>query len=317
MGTGAERTPVEGSPSLSPGQVQESPPVHGDTPRPQADEPQAGKSPLAQETEAALEDRLYIYCVVDASEEKAFGPFGMGGRGDQVQTVCYRDVAAVVSRSPLVKYPISREHTMAHQRVMEMAMKEHTILPVRFDTVATARNGVHARERIRAEVLERRYEELKGLLLKMQAKTELGLKALWIEMDRVFQEIVEENGEIKRLKQHIASGHESPGYGERLTLGERVKQALDAKRAKEEAAILSALKGAYVERRQNKIMGDRMISNCAFLVETGSTEEFDQLVNQLSETYEGRVRLKYVGPVPPCNFVELVIELEAGDAEAS
>lgn len=264
---------------------------------------------------APADDRQYIYCVIDASQEKAFGSVGIGGCGDHVQTVCYRDIAAVLSRSPLVKYPISREHTMAHQQVMELAMKDHTILPVRFDTIATSRNGVDACERVRIEVLARRYEELKELLLNMQGKTELGLKALWIQMDGIFQEIVEENPAIKRLKGRIASGHESPGSGERFTLGEMVKDALDAKRIREETSILSGLKGAYVEHRRNKVFGDAMITNSAFLVETNRTEAFDQLINQLSETYEGRIRFKYVGPVPPCNFVELVILLEEGDAK--
>jgi len=260
--------------------------------------------------QAVAEDRQYIYCITDSEEEKTLGPVGIGDRDDPVQMVCYRDIAAVVSPSPLEKYSISREHTMAHQHVMETVMGEHTVLPVRFGTVAKSRNGVGVRERIRAEVLEQRYEELKGLLLEMKDKTELGLKALWIQMDKIFQEIVEESGQIKRLKERIAAGHESLGHGDRLALGEMVKEALDAKRIKEETAILSVLKGAYVEHRRNKIMGDRMITNSAFLVETDRTGAFDELVNWLSQTSEGRMHLKYVGPVPPCNFVELVIALE-------
>ncbi|MEW6684999.1 MAG: GvpL/GvpF family gas vesicle protein, partial [Candidatus Edwardsbacteria bacterium] len=58
-----------------------------------------------------------------------------------------------------------------------------------------------------------------------------------------------------------------------------------------------------------------MITNLAFLVEKPRVEEFDRLVDRLSTIYDGRIKFKYVGPVPPCNFVELVIVLEGESYE--
>jgi len=54
-----------------------------------------------------------------------------------------------------------------------------------------------------------------------------------------------------------------------------------------------------------------MLLNAAFLVEADRKErKFDNLINELSTKYEGRIKFKYVGPSPPCNFVELVITWE-------
>ena len=257
----------------------------------------------------------YIYCIIDAQEEKDFGPIGIGGRGDRVHSVVFKDIAAVISDSPIVKYPISRENTMAHMKVMEMIMNDYTILPAKFGTIAAGSKSRSPEERIRLEILKARYEELKDLLIRMSNKTELGLKALWINMETIFQEIVDENRDIRILKKRITLRNPAQAYGQRIKLGEMVKKALDAKRAKEEAEILKTLKGAYCELSRNKIFGDSMIANSAFLVDNGRIEEFDNLVKNLDSTYNGRTRLKYVGPVPPCNFVEFVITLKGEEDE--
>jgi len=45
----------------------------------------------------------------------------------------------------------------------------------------------------------------------------------------------------------------------------------------------------------------------AFLVETEREAEFDRRVEALGDAVDGRLRVKYVGPVPPSNFVEIVV----------
>ncbi|MFH1630590.1 MAG: GvpL/GvpF family gas vesicle protein, partial [Pseudomonadota bacterium] len=73
----------------------------------------------------------YIYAIVAADEERNFGTMGISGRSEEVFMVCYKDIGAVISPSPIVKYPVTRANTMAHQKVMEEAMKYYAMLPVR------------------------------------------------------------------------------------------------------------------------------------------------------------------------------------------
>ncbi len=268
----------------------------------------------------------YIYCIIGTDKEQKFAFPAIGSRKDEVHphtkifgvgvySICYQDIAAVISASPVMKYPISRENTMAHQKVLEGLMNDYTILPVKFGTVASSKDGVLSTERIKEEVLKVRYEELKDLLLKMDNKTELGLKAFWTDMRMVFQEIVEENSQIRRLRQKLFSKPATQPFGEKATLGEMVKNALERKKAKEEKDILNVLKKACVDWRSNKIFGDNMITNCSFLVERSKVEQFDRLVDKLATTYDGRIKFKYVGPIPPISFVELVIVLEGEKSE--
>lgn len=225
-------------------------------------------------------------------------------------TACYRDLAAVISNSPLLKYPITRVNTMAHQRVMEEVMRYHPILPVRFCTVAESKNGVSPEKRIEEHVLKKRYGEFQELLAVMADKVELGVKALWKNMVRIFQEIVEENEEIKRLKKEIAAMPPPQAHSKRIALGRKVKAALEAKKGKEERKILGPLKRLSVDCVKGRSVGDRMIANYAYLVETDREKEFDDQVAPIAERSNGRVELRYVGPVPPCNFVEIEVTWE-------
>jgi len=252
----------------------------------------------------------YIYCIMDDGKEKDFGSVGIGGRGDRVHSVVFRDISAVVSDSPVVRYSISRENMMVHMKAIEAAMNDCTVLPVKFGTIAPGSNSRSPEERIKHEILEARYRELKDLLNRMHSKMELGLKTIWMNMETIYQEILDENRDIRILKKRIVSRNPAQAHSQRMSLGEMVKKALDAKRSKEEAEILKTMKGVYYELRHNKVFGDSMVTNTAFLVDNNQIDEFDNLIERLESTYDGRAKFKYVGPVPPCNFVELVITLK-------
>ncbi len=268
------------------------------------------KAEMKNSADLSEEEGCYIYCLIGSSEDRKFAYPAIGGRGDEVYSISYQDIAAVVSASPVKKYLISRENTLAHQKILEELMNDFTVLPVKFSTVASSKNGSCAAERIREEVLNIRYEELKNLLLKMDGKIELGLKAFWVDMKTIFQEIVDENDEIKKMRRKLISKPTTQPFGEKATLGEMVKDALERKKAKEEKDILNVLKKACVDWRSNKVFGDEMITNSSFLVEKSEVGQFDGLVDKLGTTYDGRLKFKYVGLMPPINFVELVISLE-------
>lgn len=255
----------------------------------------------------------YIYCISDAQGEKEFGPLGIGDNRGKVYSVVYKEIAAVVSDSPVVDFSVSRENTIAHMKVIERVMSGKTVLPVSFSTVASGSTDRSPEERLRQEVLKTRYLELKNLLIRMNNKVEMGLKAIWADMEAVFKETVKENREIDMLKERLASGDFAGTYNRRIELGRMVKDALEAKRAFEEERILKEFNGAYSELCRNKTFGDKMVTNSSFLVDKSRLKEFDERVDGLSSSGNGRILFRYVGPVPPCNFVELVISLEGNE----
>ena len=250
----------------------------------------------------------YIYCIVATNEERDFPVKGIGDRGDTVYSICYGEIGAVISDSPVIKYPVNRKNTIAHQLVMENIMKEYTILPVRFCTIAEDKEGVSSKDRIKEKILKERYDEFKALLAEMENKAELGVKALWTDMDLIFEEILNKNREIRILKNKLGSMKGTEGHNERIRLGGLVKSLLEKKKEKEANRILKPLKKISADNRINDTFSDRMLLNAAFLVDEARSEEFDSCVNELQESYNGRIKLKYVGPIPVLNFVEIVVK---------
>ena len=247
------------------------------------------------------EQGQYIYAIVAADEERSFGPIGIGGRNDEVSIFCYRDTGAVVSPSPVVAYSVTKANTIAHQKVMEEVMKYYPMLPVRFGTIA---DGA---ELIKEKVLKARYDEITKLLSYVEDKIELGLKVLWANMQTIYKEIIDENRDIRSLRDRIMSKPIKP-QRDQIRLGEMVKKALDAKRMQDEKAILNPLKGLWVDHKVNNAFGDQMVTNSSFLIPKEREKKIDDAVNKLSAKYDGRMKFKYVGPVPPCNFIEIVVK---------
>ena len=215
--------------------------------------------------------------------------------------VCYQDIGAVISSSPVVKYSVTRANTMAHQKVMEAVMKYYPMLPVRFGTIG------EGMDLIMEKVLKARYDELKELLRYVEDKIELGLKALWTNKEAAFREIVDENKDIRMLRDRLMSEKVRP-QRDQVRLGEMVKKALETKKIQEEKSILDLLKGLWVEHKKNDVFGDQMITNSAFLIRKDSEKAFDEMMDKLTARYDGKMKFKYVVPVPPCNFVEIVLK---------
>lgn len=255
-----------------------------------------------------MDEGKYLYCVINESQERNFGPTGIGDRGDEVHTLCFRDLACVISSTPMTKYVISRENLIAHEKVIEEVMKDHTALPVRFCTIATSTEEIR-------NLLMKRYQELKNLLRSMDNKVELGLKVFWENMEGIFKEIGSTQKEIKSLKEKLTKKSISPSIDEKVDLGKKVKEALEAKREAETEEILDVLRPKCVNLRTNKIVGDNMVLNCAFLVDKAHEREFDDYIEDISQKYKDRLKFKYVGPVAPFNFAELVIKWGQEESE--
>jgi len=242
----------------------------------------------------------YLYCIIEEASQRTFGPIGIGEREDEVHTLCYRDLACVISSTPMTKYVISRDNLTAHEKVIEKVMKDYTILPIRFCTIATSIDEVRS-------LLMKRYQEFKNLLRSMDNKVELGLKAFWLNIDKIFKEISALNEEVIILKEKLQKKKKNPSLDERVTFGEKVKKALEKKREVEAEEILQELKPKCIDFRLKEMIGDNMVLNSVFLVDRMQEREFDELVEEFTKKYEDRLKFKYIGPVPPFNFVNLVI----------
>ena len=250
--------------------------------------------------EEAVKEGKYIYCIITTTVAKTFGSIGIGCRGDELYTICFKDIAAVVSNSPIIRYTVSRENMLAHEKAIEEVMKEHTVLPVRFATIAEDEEKVK-------KILEKEYSKFKDLLNRMKDKKELGLKAIFKE-DVIYKDILEKYKEIRILKEKVAALPSEKTYFKRAEIGEMVEAALQREKEIYKKDILDAISSLAIEVKTNSSYYELMIINAAFLVEKYKEAEFDQKVNELEAKYSSKLKLKYIGKVPPFNFINLVIE---------
>jgi hypothetical protein len=246
-------------------------------------------------------DGKYVYCIIRLDKQRDFGSVGIGG-GQRVYTVHFQDLAAIVSDTPLVIYDPTREHVLAHEFVNETVMREFTVIPMSFGTVFRSEDDV-------TELLRSTYQAFSDVLDKMQDKIEFGLKVLW-EREKVIANLERENDEIRRLKDEISRNTASSTYFARMQLGRLVESALEGVQGRYVADIHEALKPVAVASRSNKVIGDRMILNAAFLVDRTQERLFDDKVKEVSRRYDELLTFKYTGPWPPYNFVNIKLKLE-------
>ena len=269
--------------------------------------------PAARAAHAAAEapddanEGKYVYCIIKTETPLTFGPLGIGAEPADTRTVNFRDIAAVVSRTPMVVQDPTRDNVLAHQRVNETVMQRHTVIPMSFGTVFKTDDDI-------IELLRSAYDAFTDVLNKMQDKFEFGLKVLW-DRDQIIREIEEEDEDIRRLKTEISSQKGST-YFARMQYGRLIDAALQARSERYVAEIFQGLRDVSVASRSNKPIGDRMIMNAAFLVGRETEHAFDARVKDIGQRYE-KLTFKYTGPWPPYNFVNIRLKLERAHESGS
>jgi len=250
--------------------------------------------------EVALKEGKYIYCIIESNKPRSFGPLGIGGRADELYTVCFNGLAACVSNSPIIKYSCLRDNMLAHEMAIEEVMKEYTVLPVRFNTIADDEEKVK-------KILEKDHDRFIDAMKYMEGKKELGLKAIFKE-EIIYKDILERYEDIRILKEKIALLSPERTYYQRMEIGRMVEASLQNEREICKKEILDSLIPLAEDNKINNTYGELMILSSAFLVNRDKEVEFDRKVEEFNTKYGDKIKFKYVGTIPPFNFVNLVIE---------
>jgi hypothetical protein len=267
----------------------------------------ASPGPAPKEAPARGDENVgkYVYCIVETDSRLDLGPLGIGEDDNNVYTVHYRDLAAVVSDTPLRLYDPTRENLLAHELVNETVMRAHTVIPMSFGTIFRTEADV-------VELLRSTGTAFSDVLSTIRGKIELGLKVVW-DRDKIVAQLEEHDPAIGGLKQEIANFAKGSTYFARMQLGRLVEAALEERANELVSSVYETLRPLSVASRSNKLIGDNMILNVAFLVERSREDEFDEAVKGLSRQYVDLLSFKYTGPWPPYNFVNIKLKLERAE----
>jgi hypothetical protein len=255
----------------------------------------------------SAEPATYVYGVAPGEPFRTGHPPlrvpGIGGQGAVVRTIMLRDLVAVVSDVPGLHIDLSRENLLDHQRVLEEVLSRSDVLPFSFGTIAASDDEV------REVLLRDGYYALQDQLEYVRGCVELEVKVFW-DQERLFAEIVQENDEIRELRDTLAMMPDEAASADRLALGQLTENEIELKSAWEADGVLEVLELHAVDMLVSPNMNDTMLLNAAFLVDREHEAEFDGVVSALAEAHAGRLIFNYVGPLPPYSFINLAFQTE-------
>jgi hypothetical protein len=253
-------------------------------------------------------ERFYVYGLVAAGQRLDPAALGTGVGGAAVTLRGEGALQALVSPVDAGEVAQTRRNLLAHTALLERVMAQATVLPVRFGTVAPGEAALNA-------CITTNQAAFSAAMAAIDGKVELGVKASWRE-GVVFAEIIASDASLARLRNRLRDRPASETYYERVELGRQIEQALAKRRTADAEAILAELAPLADGEAELKTLDDDMVLNRAFLVSRANEPQFDARMRSLSESREGRMVFRYVGPVPPYNFVQLRADWQMGAAQA-
>jgi hypothetical protein len=243
----------------------------------------------------------YIYGLVRAGETAPItAPAIMGGDAS-LRFITVGQVAALVSDVPSDDITANRRNMMTHTRVLEVAMQDRTIVPMRFGMVAASEAHV-------LRGLAPQAERLIAMLDDLDERIEAGVRMTW-DQPTLMAEVVRETPKLAKMAASIAKRSQNETYYERIELGRLTDEALKLKRDRECAAILERLARHAVRKVLHKPGEDMVVLNAALLIDRAVERAFMAEVEAIEAENGERLRIKVVAPAPPYNFASLTMNV--------
>jgi len=241
----------------------------------------------------------YVYGIIESAQPRRFAFSGVGDA--EVYTINYQDLAAIVGDTDLSQIDPTRKNVRAHTVVQDEILKDHTLLPMSFGVIAGSETEV-------LMFLEKNYDGLTGELKRLSGKVEVELKIYW-DQEAMMRELRSGKHELSRIKEKIGAAL-SPAEARSLLVeaGKLVERTALDWQAKYAQGAFAALKQLSVDAQLSNPVGIKNILNASFLIDKSREREFQETVYKLDSKYQDRVNFKYVGPLPPYNFVNLKLE---------
>jgi Gas vesicle synthesis protein GvpL/GvpF/DnaJ domain len=252
-----------------------------------------------------MKNGIYIYGIIKTSGTQEFGNIGIGDEATQVQTIEFKDVAAVASRCPFTIYDsLAKEKIVkdlvTHQFVLERVMEHFTVIPVKFGTMVETEDEA-------IKFLGEGYSLLSNELYKGEEKIELDVVASW-ELPKILPTVYRYNDQIHIKQREIVRLGNKASREEKVALGKLIEQALLTTKADYHQMILQTFNDITIDTRLHDLADEQMIFNGAFLLEKKHEDTFYQMLNNLDQKLENTVNFRVVGPLPPYSFSTVVLE---------
>jgi Gas vesicle synthesis protein GvpL/GvpF len=253
----------------------------------------------ARERQPEAQTACYVYGIVPADNPPDPGARGVGDPPGLVSVVRHRDLAALVSEVDMTRPLGTPEDLLAHQRLLDEASAEATVLPMRFGGVVTDP------EAVAAELLEPCYDEFAAALEEVSGRGQFVVTGRYDEQ-AVLAGILAEDPEAARLREEIrdqGERDETVTRPARIQLGEIIGIAIAAMRDADNAEAAQAFEPLCTAIAVREPSHEFASAHVALLVDKERQAELEQAYKDLARAWEGRVRLRLLGPMAPYDFV--------------
>ena len=247
----------------------------------------------------------YVYCVAESNERVDLGRVGI--EGNQVYTIPYKDICAVVHNCPGQPYEskdkkVVESWVIAHEETIEVAWKKlGTVLPSGFDTIIKADDEDPGK--VVKTWLKEDYQSLKEKLNKIKGKVEYGVQVSW-DAKIITRDLVEKNPELERLYEEIKSKPKGTAYMYKQKLEKLISGKLEKEAERYFKEFYERIKpctdGIKVEKLKKEDEPRQMLMNLSCLV-----GEDDKILGDELEKINNREGffVRFTGPWPPYSFV--------------
>jgi hypothetical protein len=242
----------------------------------------------------------YIYGIIEEPQFRRFSFLGVGEA--EVYTINYQRIAAVVSDTKFEEIDPTRKNVHAHTVAQDELLKEYTLLPMGFGMIAAGEGEVQG-------LLENNYQGLISELNRLAGRIEVELKVFWDQESIVRELHLVGSHELAMIRAKLNTAS-SPLETRNMLVeaGKLVENIASNWKTKYAGLVYSILKELSHDAKVNNPMEVKNLLNASFLIERSREREFKEQVYKLDSEFQGKFNFKYVGPLPPYNFVDLRLE---------
>nr|WP_155113282.1 GvpL/GvpF family gas vesicle protein [Metabacillus mangrovi] len=246
---------------------------------------------------------IYIFCGMQTQEKEwEGGTVELEGQEYPLFAIYYKDAAIAAAEVPMKIYHPNKENVMTHQQVVSGILKQNdTVIPISFGNI------FHSKEDVQL-LLEKLYPQFSTLFPEIKGKMELGLKV--VAKEKWINDELSSRKDILDAKESVKGKSEDATYYERIKLGGMAQEFFGKLQKQVNKEIFQPLQQVSDAANQNKLIGEKMLLNGAFLVGKEYEELFDARVNELHEKWKNKADFHYTGPWPAYNFINIQLKVE-------
>ncbi len=265
------------------------------------------ETPTEEETASQVKGR-YVYGIALGKEVVRLGKIGIDD--NEVYTLPYKDLCAVVHDCPPEPYQSQDDETVkgwvrVHQSVLDEAKERFgTIIPLGFDTILQPQDDTTPPDQVVKDWIKEDYERLHTVMEKIRGKDEYGVQVSY--EPKVARELIaEQNEEIKKIKEEMATKSPGMAYMYKQKLENVVKAEMDKLADEWFKDFYDRIKGhtddIVVEKTKKMDKDKVMLLNLSCLMARGNVDSLGEELEKI-DNMEG-FSVRFTGPWPPYSFV--------------